>query len=236
MVLRSILFNISFFGAIILFSTGALLILPLPFRWRYQFITWWARYNIFSLHILCGLKVEVSGREHLPSRPVVFLSNHQSTWETASFQAILPPIAWVLKRELQWIPLFGWAMASMKPIAIDRSAGKEAMRQIIEQGQLRIQQGRSIIIFPQGTRTAPGAKRRYGLGGAVLATETSTPVVPIAHNAGLFWPRRGFLKKPGIIHMVIGPQIVTKGRKAEEVNKEVQDWIEGQLRSFSENE
>lgn len=232
--LRSFLFSISFVGAIIFFATGALLLLPMPFGWRYQFITWWARYNSFSLRILCGLKVEISGREHLPSRPVVFLSNHQSTWETSVFQSILPPIAWVLKRELQWIPLFGWALASMRPIAIDRSAGKKAMQQIIEQGQLLMQQGRSIIIFPQGTRTAPGEKRRYGMGGAVLATETGTPVVPIAHNAGTFWPRRGFLKKPGTIRMVIGPQIVTKGRKAEEVNKEVQSWIEAQLQGFSD--
>lgn len=221
-------------GGIIFFCTGALLLLPLPFRWRYQFITWWARYNKFSLRILCGLKVEISGREHLPSRPVVFLSNHQSTWETAVFQSILPSIAWVLKRELYWIPLFGWALASMRPIAIDRSAGKKAIRQIIEQGQLRMQQGRSIIVFPQGTRTAPGEKRRYGIGGAVLATETGTPVVPIAHNAGMFWPRRGFLKKPGTIRMVIGPQIATKGRKPEEVNKEVQSWIEAQLQGFSD--
>lgn len=232
MFLRSFLFNISFIGGIIFFAIGALLILPLPFGWRFQFITWWARYNNFSLRILCGLKVEVSGREHLPFKPVVFLSNHQSTWETAVFQSILPPIAWVVKRELQWIPLFGWAMATMRPIAIDRSAGKRAMQQIIEQGQLLMQQGRSIIIFPEGTRMAPGEKRRYGIGGAVLATATGTPVVPIAHNAGLLWPRRGFLKRPGTIQMVIGPQIATKGRKPEEVNKEVQAWIEAQIATF----
>ena len=233
LALRSILFNLGFIVSIIIFGSIILLLAPLPIAARHRALRWWSSLCGSMLRWFCGLKVDIQGREHLPSTPVIFLANHQSTWETIIFQSILPPLSWVVKRELKWIPLFGWALAVMRPIAIDRSAGKKAMTQVIEQGQDRLQHGISIIIFPEGTRVPNGERRRYGFGGAVLATTTEYPIVPIAHNAGEFWPRHGFIKKPGTIRMVIGPQIVTKGRNVEEVNKEVQEWIESQLEQFN---
>ncbi len=162
---------------------------------------------MFLLKHLCGLDYRVEGREHLPGGAAIILSKHQSAWETIAFQEIFPPQTWVLKRELMWIPLFGWALALLRPIAIDRSAGRKAIEQVIEQGRERLQSGIWVVVFPEGTRVAPGTRKRYGMGGAVLAAETGYPVVPVAHNAGSFWPRRGFLKRPGTVRVVIGPVI-----------------------------
>jgi 1-acyl-sn-glycerol-3-phosphate acyltransferase len=135
--------------------------------------------------------------------------------------------AWVLKRELMWIPVFGWALAAVKPIAIDRKAGRKAMKQVVEQGQACLAEGRNVIIFPEGTRTAPGERRRYNAGGALLAAKAEVPVIPIAHNAGVFWARRGLKKHPGTIQVVIGEPIPTEGKHASDIMAEIEAWIEG---------
>lgn len=227
--LRSALFNLLMLLTVLVFAPLGLLTFPLPHPLRYRFISGWARLQMRLVRWLCGVRYRVEGREHLPKGPAIILAKHQSAWETMAFQAIFPMQTWVLKRELLLIPFFGWGLALMKPIAIDRGAGRKAVTQIIEQGKERLAEGIWIVVFPEGTRMAPGATRRYGIGGAALAAESGYPVVPVAHNAGSFWPRRGFLKKPGTIHVVIGPMIHTHGKSAEEINRLAEEWIEGKM-------
>ncbi|TAM43646.1 MAG: 1-acyl-sn-glycerol-3-phosphate acyltransferase [Gammaproteobacteria bacterium] len=214
---------------VLVFAPLALLTFPLPHPLRYRFISQWARLQTWLIGVLCGVRYRVEGREHLPKGPAIILAKHQSAWETIAFQKIFPIQTWVLKRELLLIPFFGWGLALMKPIAIDRGAGRKAVTQVIEQGQARLKEGIWIVVFPEGTRMAPGTTRRYGIGGAALAAESGYPVVPVAHNAGFFWPRRGFLKKPGTIHVVIGPVIHTRGKSAEEINRAAEEWIENKM-------
>ncbi|MCR4303082.1 MAG: 1-acyl-sn-glycerol-3-phosphate acyltransferase, partial [Gallionella sp.] len=226
---RSLLFNAILFISVTVY---ALLVLPtavLPYRLRYRLISQWARWQVFLLKVLCGLDYRVEGREHLPAGAAILMSKHQSAWETIVFQQIFPPQTWVLKHELMWIPLFGWALALMRPIAIDRGAGRKAVEQVIEQGRERLQCGIWVVVFPEGTRVAPGTRKRYALGGAVLAAETGYPIVPVAHNAGSFWPRRGFMKKHGTVRVAIGPAIDPRGQKAEEIIKQVEEWIENRM-------
>ncbi len=227
--LRSALFNLLMLLTVLVFAPLALLTFPLPHPLRYRFISQWAQLQLFLVRVLCGVRYRVEGRDHLPKGPAIILAKHQSAWETIAFQKIFPMQTWVLKRELLLIPFFGWGLALMKPIAIDRGAGRKAVTQVIEQGKARLAEGIWIVVFPEGTRMAPGTTRRYGIGGAALAVESGYPVVPVAHNAGSFWPRRGFLKKPGTIHVVIGPVIHTRGKSAEEINRAAEDWIEKKM-------
>ena len=201
----------------------------LPFAIRSRLISGWARMQMFLLKYLCRLDYRVEGRAHLPKGAAIILSKHQSAWETIAFQQIFPPQTWVLKRELMWIPLFGWALALTRPIAIDRGAGRKAVEQVIVQGRDRLQSGIWVVVFPEGTRVAPRTRKRYAMGGAVLAAETGYPVVPVAHNAGSFWLRRGFLKKPGTVRVVIGPTIDPRGKKPEEIIKQAEEWIESKM-------
>jgi 1-acyl-sn-glycerol-3-phosphate acyltransferase len=200
----------------------------LPRRSRYRIISQWSRSVVWLARWICGIRWRVEGLEHLPSRPAVILAKHQSAWETLAFQMIFPPQVYLLKRELLWIPFFGWGLALMSPIAIDRSRGRAALRQLAARGAERLAQGFWIVIFPEGTRTAPGRRRKYQLGGAWLAARTHAPVVPVAHNAGLRWPRNGFLKRPGLVTVRIGPVIDSAGRSAETINRMAEAWIEEQ--------
>lgn len=215
-----------------IYSPLMLLTVVLPFHPRYRIIRQWARFQMFLLKILCGLDYRVEGRGYLPNGAAIILSKHQSAWETIAFQEIFPPQTWVLKRELLWIPLFGWALALLRPIAIDRGAGRKAIEQVIEQGRDRLQSNIWVVVFPEGTRVAPGHKRRYGIGGAVLAAETGYPVVPVAHNAGSYWPRRGFHKRAGTVRVVIGPTIDGRGKSAEEIRRLAEEWIEGKMKEL----
>ena len=152
---------------------------------------------------------------------------HQSAWETIALRALLPPRqTWVLKRELLWIPIFGWALAMARPIAIDRKSGRAAARKLIAEGTDRLERGHCVILFPEGTRVAPGHRGKYHIGGALLAAASGYPVVPIAHNAGVFWARRSIRKYPGTIQVVIGPPIPTEGLSAAQITRRVEQWIE----------
>ncbi|MDH4133226.1 MAG: 1-acyl-sn-glycerol-3-phosphate acyltransferase [Gammaproteobacteria bacterium] len=225
-LLRSLLFNIIMIATAVVAATIAVFTFPLPPLVRYSIVCRWGRLMTWLVARLCGIRYRVEGREHLPRKQTAILfSNHQSSWETLAFQQIFPPQVWVLKRELLWVPFFGWGLAMLEPIAINRGAGRNAVRQIVEQGRARLESGRWVVVFPEGTRVSPGHHKRFGVGGAVLAAETGHPVVPVAHNAGVFWPRRGFLKKPGVIRVVIGPTIHTHGKSAEEINREAEHWI-----------
>jgi 1-acyl-sn-glycerol-3-phosphate acyltransferase len=198
----------------------------LPFRARFALARIWAGTLLFALKVICRLDFRVEGAGNLPAEPSIALIKHSSSWETFAQAWLLPPQAWVLKRELTWIPFVGWGIRLLRGIAIDRGAGAAAVRQMIDQGRKRLADGIWIVVFPEGTRMAPGQTRRYGVGGAVVASETGALVVPVAHNAGYFWPRRGLMKKPGTIRVVIGKPIVTKGRDPREINEEAQRFIE----------
>lgn len=224
--IRSFLFWVFFFLSTIFFAITALFLYPFSFRVRYIYLIQYARLNLAWLWITCRLKGEVEGLEHIPARPGVILAKHQSTWETLALQRIFPMQAWVLKRELLRIPFFGWGLALLRPIAIDRKAGRKAVEQVVEQGRQCLEEGRWVVIFPEGTRTAPGEHGRYRVGGALLAERAGVPVVPMAHNAGEYWPRHGFIKRPGIIRVRIGPVIDPDGKSAQEILQQAEGWIE----------
>ncbi len=215
--------------SVIVYAPLSLFTMVLPYPLRYRFISRWARLQIFALKTLCRLDYHVEGAQHLPKGAAIILSKHQSAWETMAFQEIFPPQTWVLKRELLWIPLFGWALKLLRPIAIDRRAGRRAIEQVVEQGRQRLQSGLWVVVFPEGTRVAPGHRGRYAIGGAVLAAQTGYPVVPVAHNAGSFWPRRGFLKRAGSVRVAIGPVIHSRGKSAEEIRRLAEEWIENKM-------
>lgn len=229
LALRSLLFSIGYILSTIAFSFPSVLTFPFPFSWRYRFITQWSRFNLWWLKVTCGLRYQVHGLENIPATNAIVLSKHQSTWETLALQLIFPDQSWLIKRELLWIPFFGWGIAMLEPIAIDRSAKRKALTQLLEQGAARLKQGRWIVIFPEGTRMPPGQRGNYRLGGARLAAATGYPVVPVAHNAGEHWPKRSFIKTPGVIHIWIGPPIATQGRSAEEINRLTEEWIENKM-------
>ncbi len=201
-------------------------LLAVPFPLRFRLVANWARFNLWWLGITCRIKAEVQGLEHIADRPAIIMCKHQSAWETLMIQLLFPPQVWLLKRELLRIPIYGWGLATMKPIAIDRSLGLRALRQLVRQGRERLDSGLWVVVFPEGTRLPPGARQKYHPGGALLAEKSGYPVIPIAHNAGYLWPRNSFLKRPGTIQMVIGQPIQSKGKKSAQILRETEDWIE----------
>lgn len=231
--IRSLLYAVVQWGITPIFALLAILLFPLPFPARFRVISKWAKINIWWLRITCGIRIRVQGREHIPAQPCIVLCKHQSAWETLFLQELFSPQVWVLKRSLLWVPFFGWGLAMMHPIAIDRGAGRKAVNQVVEQGQRRLADGAWVVIFPEGTRIAPGRKGRYRLGGAILAASAGVPVLPIAHNAGELWPRNSFLKWPGTIDLVIGPPIPSEQRTAEAIMADTEAWIEGVMQRIS---
>lgn len=207
---------------------------PLSPHDRYRVTSSWTFIMLFLLRHLCGIRYQILGAENIPKTPSIVLSKHQSAWETLAFQQIFPPQVWVLKKELLLIPFFGWGLAMTSPIAIDRKSGKKALEQIVEQGRERLKQGFWIVIFPEGTRIPPGKRGKYRIGGAWLATHTNVPVVPVAHNAGEFWGRNSFIKKPGTITVSIGKPIDPTGMEAGELNEKVETWIENEMLRISQ--
>ena len=202
----------------------------LPFEINSKIANGWGRSNVYLLKLICGLDYKITGYENIPDSSCIIMSKHQSAWETIALRGLLPSNqAWVLKRELMFVPIFGWALAVVNPIAIDRKSGRHAIKQVIAQGLERLAQNRNVIIFPEGTRVAPGTKKRYGIGGGMLAEKADYPVIPIAHNAGVFWRRRGLKKYPGTIQVVIGEPISTDGKNASEIMQSVENWIEDQV-------
>jgi len=229
LLIRAMLFWIIFLISTIVISLFALVLRLFPEHWRYSLLVSWNRLNIWSLKVICGLSYRVEGLDNLPTGSAVALVKHQSAWETIALAFILPPQVWVLKKELLRIPFFGWGIAVLNPIAIDRGAGASALDQVVEQGRERLKKGLWVVIYPEGTRSKPGKKRRYKRGGSVLAVETGFPVVPIAHNAGHFWPKNQFIKLPGTITVRIGPVIEVQGKGAKEINIQAEEWIERQM-------
>lgn len=227
--LRSLLFALLQVAITIPYGLIAPIFYPLPPLQRYRVMRLWSRITMWLARWVLGIRYRVIGLEHLPKGPCVVLAKHQSAWETIAFQLFMPPLAFVLKKELLKIPFFGWGLAMTSPIAIDRSAGREALKTLEEQGRQRLAQGFWVVIFPEGSRMPPGVRGRYNVGGAWLAVKAGVPVLPVAHNAGRLWGRNAFIKRAGEITVVIGPPIPTAGRKPAEVIAETEAWIEGQM-------
>lgn len=222
---RSLLYLIGMAVLTFIFGFLCLFTVLVPYKLRYKFIVSWSASNLWWLRVTCGLKHNLVGQENIPEGPCIVMSNHQSTWETMAIGTIFPPLTWVVKRELFFVPLFGWGLALTHPIALNRSLGRKAVEQLVEQGKQKLLLGRWILIFPEGTRTPPGTKRKYKIGGAMLAAESGAPIVPVAHNSGRYWARKQFTKKSGTIQIVVGPAIESQGKTADQINQEVYDWI-----------
>lgn len=233
LLLRSTLFLLGQMITAPIFTFIALLSMPLHPVTRNILISGWARSMIWWLRITCNIRHEIKGLENLPTTPSIILAKHQSAWETLAFQAIFPTQVYVLKRELLWIPIFGWGLAMSSPIAIDRSAGREALKKLVAKGKARLEKGLWVVIFPEGTRKAPGERGKYHIGGAWLASHTQTQVVPVAHNAGEFWAKNSFIKKPGVIQIHIGKPIQTTDIKTDALNSQVEHWIESEMATLN---
>lgn len=231
-LIRSLLYTTWLFLGTGLYACFVLVMFWAPTRSLYVLADQWARGQLWVLRVLCGLSYSVEGRENIPAGAHVSMWRHSSAWETIAQAAIFPPQAWVLKRELTWIPLVGWAISLLRPIAINRKAGASAVNQVVDQGTQRLAAGYWILIFPEGTRVTAGETRKYGVSGALLASRAGCKVVPVAHNAGTYWPRRGWVKHPGVIRVVIGPPIDAAGRDPRDLNDEVRAWIEAKLQTL----
>lgn len=206
-------------------SLVARLFKPVPGN---RIISHWARFNTWWLRVTCGLTYEVRGLENLPEEPCVIASKHQSAWETIAYQSFMPPLCYVIKRELLWIPVFGWGLACAHPISINRSEGSSALKSVVSQGKSRIDTGLSVCVFPEGTRTDVGVRVKHNPGAAILAVQAGVKVVPVAHNAGLYWKKNGFIKRPGVVQVRIGPAIESAGRKPRDLAVECENWIESE--------
>lgn len=227
--LRALIFYAGLVVATLIFGPLGMLLTPLPYRIRYRVITRWTVFLLWWLKVTCGLDYRVTGRENIPDTPVIVMSKHQSTFETLALQRLFVPQVWVLKRELLWIPIYGWGLAALKPIAIDRGSAIRAFRQIVREGSNRLAGGASVVIYPEGTRVTPGERRPYLPGGAMLAEKSGYPIIPVAHNAGCFWRRREFLKRPGTIDVAIGEAIDPTGMRTAEINRLVEERIEAMV-------
>ena len=230
--LRSFAFWIVFPVSIVFTAVLLLLTFPFSLQLRWSLVQFWVRFILWWLAVTCKLTHEVQGTENISRQAAIVFAKHQSTWETIALQQIFPLQVWVAKRELMWIPFFGWGLALMKCIAIKRGTGRAAIKQLIAQGKARLAEGIWIVIFPEGSRIPAGHKGLDRIGGAVLSEHSGYPIVPVAHNAGEYWPRRSFIMRPGIIQVRIGPAISPEGKSAQEILETASGWIEEQMLSL----
>jgi 1-acyl-sn-glycerol-3-phosphate acyltransferase len=233
LLIRSLIFQAYFFVSVVLFAAAVFISWVFPFGVRFGLARTWAASMLWAGRAICGLEYVIEGRENIPREPSVIMIKHSTVFEAYAQLTVFPPQTWVVKRELKWIPVFGWGLAALKPIAIDRRAGHTAVSQVIEQGREKLAQGIWVTIFPEGTRVLPGMVKKYGISGAALASEAHCPVVPVAHNAGDFWPRRSLLKRPGLIRFCIGPAIDSRALSPREINEVVRQWIDTKMAEIS---
>ncbi|BFM50332.1 lysophospholipid acyltransferase family protein [Marinomonas sp. THO17] len=213
------------FGALAPLAT-----LLLPEAFRQPVLNLHNKGLLFMFRVLCGVRVEFVGLENIDrQRTFVLVANHQSEWETYLLQVLMAPVSTVLKKELLSVPFFGWGLRMVQPIAIDRSQRTNALKQIISQGKERIEDGRSVLIFPEGTRIAPNKAQAFNKGAAMLATSAKAPILPIVHNAGYTWPGKKWRKFPGTIRVVVGPIIESDGKKTSELHDEMDGWMRAEM-------
>lgn len=230
--LRSLIFMVLAAASVLVHAT---LVVLCSVFWRapiYRVVISYGKQFVWLLEHVVGLDYVVHGQENIPQENTVVYLRHESVWETIAELLLFPRQCWVLKRELMWVPFIGWALLGLKPIAIDRRARGTALEQVVRQGKQRLADGLWVMIFPEGTRVAPHASRRYGLSGAVLAREANKKILPVAHNAGDFWPRRSFMKYPGTVEVFIGPPIETYDRSPAAINRDAKEWIDGRLEAL----
>lgn len=234
-ILRSLLFYIGYSLSMITYSTLAnIASLFLPRHVSTMLCVYWCQFSLWWARVTCGIRYQVIGAENIPEGGCVILAKHQSAWETLFAQAQFYPVATVVKRELMWIPFFGWGLRFFGPIAINRAERTNALKSLLRQGEERLKDGRRIVIFPEGTRTLPGAlSPEYSVGGAMLACRSKAVAIPLAHNAGDCWPRGTMIKRPGLITVVIGKPINAGDYSAKALNAEVRDWIEARMPEIS---
>lgn len=229
--LRSFIYAVFLIVTVIPYAFACLLWAPLPVAWRYRLTVGWPRLAVWGARVICGIRWQVKGWENLPDGPAVLLAKHQSAWETLFLPSHMPrQLCFIYKRELHRVPFFGWGLALLSMIPIDRSKGRDAFDQVVSVGKQRLDEGRWPMVFPEGTRVPPGKMGRFKGGGAMLAVRTETPVIPIALNSGECWRRNAFVKRPGVITVSIGPAIESKGLTGDELNAKVYDWIDREMR------
>ena len=236
LIIRASVFWVIFLPSILLCAIVLTLLAVFPVIVRVTFLKGWIRFCLFWLKLTCGLGYEVEGLENIPKEGFIIMSKHSSTWETIALQLFFRPLVWVVKRELTFIPFFGWGLKAMNAIAINRGTGRQAIRQMVGEGQQRMDEGRIVMLFPEGTRVMPGQYKPFKLGGAILAQKTGYSILPVAHNAGEFWPRHSWVKWPGTIKVVIGPLIEPHKKKTDVIIKEVEAWITGTGERISDKE
>jgi 1-acyl-sn-glycerol-3-phosphate acyltransferase len=233
--LRSLLFYIFGFTTVTIVASAIILVIPFTDRsTRYQMGVFWCRLTQKALHLFCGINIKIKGFENIPQDPkksLILLGKHQSAWETFIYPAFIPrQLCFVFKRELLFVPFFGWALASLKMIHINRGDRQKSRAAVNEQGKAVLAEGSWIAIYPEGTRTPRGSFKPYRKGGVRLAISTQTDILPIAQNSGAIWPRNTFLKRPGVITLSFGPVISVQGKSEEQLQLEVETWIEGEMR------
>ena len=233
--LRSVLFALIAGVITAIAATLTALLMWAPSSWGIGVIRVWRRVFMASVELVLGIRYTVTGRENLPAEPVVILCKHQSAWETVALQDVFFPrwLCFIYKQELHWVPFVGWALYSLPMVAIDRAGGKDALKSLVAEGRKRLAEGHHVLVFPEGTRVAPGKTKRYKIGGAHLAASTGARVVPVCHNAGELWPRNAFVKHAGRLTISIGPPIDTAGLTADEINVRAEAWIEAEARRIS---
>jgi 1-acyl-sn-glycerol-3-phosphate acyltransferase len=234
LILRSLLFGLLMVLATVIWAPLCFFFAPLPYNQRYYLTTRWNTFVIWAAKHVCGIRYEIKGAENLPDGPAILLSKHQSAWETIFYIHAMPrPLVYVFKKEILYIPFFGWGIALLRMIPIDRSKGKDAFAKVVTHARRRLADGKWIIMFPEGTRIPVGERGKYKGGGARVAVDTNTPVVPIAMNSGECWPKNSFIKKPGLITVSIGKPIAPNGLSATELMQQVENWIESEMRAIS---
>lgn len=211
------------------YAIAVMVLFWLPAAMRFRFIGGWCRMILWAARVICGIRSQVIGREHLPATPHIVMCKHSSTWETLFLIQVFPPLAYVAKKELLSIPFFGWAFRLASPITIDRRAGPGAMERIAAEGRERFANGFWIVIYPEGTRIRPGLRGKYKTGGARLAIMMNVPILPVAHNAGWLWPKGTLGKRPGTATLSIGPAISPVGKDPAKLTQEVEHWIETEV-------
>lgn len=232
--IRSLIFTLVMIVATVIWAPICFLFAPLPYNARYRATALWNVFIIWAAKVICGIRYEKKGFENFPDSPVIVLSKHQSAWETIFLLMASPrPLVFVFKKSILYIPFFGWGIALLKMIPIDRSKGKDAFAQVVKIGRQRLADGQWVIMFPEGTRTPVGQKGNYKGGGTRLAIETDTPVIPIALNSGECWPKNSFIKRPGTITVSVGKPMYAEGMNATEFMAKVEEWIEAEMRVIS---
>ncbi len=235
--IRSTFFWAALLPGILVAATLVSLSFWTPLRFRMLLLHGWVGFTLWTLEFFCGLGYEVEGRENIPAdEGFIVMSKHSSTWETAALQRFFGPLVWVVKRELTWIPFFGWALWAIDAIALNRGTGRKAINQLVVESRQRMDEGRTLVLFPEGTRVLPGQRKPFKLGGAIVAHQTGYSILPIAHNAGEFWPRHSWIKWPGTVRVVIGKPISPAGKSPEQIIAEVGDWITRECERISDRE